>query len=418
VSGGTFNLATNSNANVILGGENLYAANNASGVITVSGSGAVIVGSGSGQLILGQNRTSNGSSTGATGTLNLDGGVFQTARDFTLGTSPTGTSSAFVNFNGGTLRAGKSSTTFLQGLTAATVKAGGATVDTNGFDITIGQGLVHDATLGAALDGGLTKVGAGILRLTGTNTYNGSTQVNAGTLIVNGALAGDVVVGSGATLGGYGVLGDTLSGAGTISVGNSPGIGTAASVDPSAGTDWVFEVTGTAPTWNAGASASVNDVLRLTDAAPFVSSLTSGNVVDVLFDLASGGPVTQGTYVGGFFVDQAAFDLSAALASGQFRYWVAGAYGSAGQQQAFNVGAGGAAVTYSLLSAYDPVLTASYSVTQRTADFASGSVSGSVTQFVIVPEPATLGTLATGIGMSLALWERRRRRAIRSRVVH
>jgi hypothetical protein len=149
-----------------------------------------------------------------------------------------------------------------------------------------------------------------------------------------------------------------------------------------------------------------------------VSSLTSGNVVDVLFDLASGGPVTQGTYVGGFFVDQAAFDLSAALASGQFRYWVAGAYGSAGQQQAFNVGAGGAAVTYSLLSAYDPVLTASYSVTQRTADFGAGSVSGSVTQFVIVPEPATLGTLATGIAMSLALWERRRRRAIRSRVRH
>jgi autotransporter-associated beta strand protein len=407
VSGGTFNLATNSNANVILGGENLYAANNASGVITVSGSGAVIVGSGSGQLILGQNRTSNGSSTGATGTLNLDGGVFQTARDFTLGTSPTGTSSAFVNFNGGTLRAGKSSTTFLQGLTAATVKAGGARVDTNGFDVTIGQALAHDATLGSAVDGGLRKVGAGTLKLTGINTYTGTTQVDAGTLVVNGVLAGDVVVGSGATLGGSGVLGDTLSGAGTISVGNSPGIGTAASVDPSAGTDWVFEITGTAPTWNAGSSASVNDVLRLTDTTPFLQSLGAGNFVDVLFSLGAT-PVQQGDYLGGFFVDTTSFDLSAALASGQFRYWVAGEYGTVGQRQSFNVGAGGSAVTYSLLAAYDSSLSANYTVTQRSVNFGSGDVTGSVTQFVIVPEPTTL--VIAAIGIAMAGWFRGKRR--------
>jgi fibronectin-binding autotransporter adhesin len=412
VSGGTFNLATNSNANVIVGGENLYAGNNASGVITVSGSGAVIVGGGSGQLILGQNRTSNGSSTGATGTLNLDGGIFQTARDITRGTSPTGTSSAFVNFNGGSLRAGKNSTTFLQGLTAATVTAGGAVVDTNGFDVTIGQVLEHDSALGAGLDGGLRKVGAGTLRLAGINTYNGTTQVDAGTLVVNGALASNVVVGSGAVLGGSGSLGNTLSGAGTISVGNSPGIATAAAVDPLAGTDWIFEITGTAPLWNSGTSASVNDVLRLTDATPFVNSLTAGSVVDVLFDLTSGGPVSQGTYLGGFFADQAEFNLSAALENGQFRYWVAGAYGLAGQQQAFNVGTGGAPVTYSQLSAYDPALSGSYSVTQRSVNFGAGSVSGSVTQFVIVPEPATSLAAVIGIALSIAGWAGRRRRAI------
>ena len=48
--------------------------------------------------------------------------------------------------------------------------------------------------------GSLTKDGAGILTLTGTNTYTGGTVLNAGTLTVNGAQAlglGNVVVNGG-----------------------------------------------------------------------------------------------------------------------------------------------------------------------------------------------------------------------------
>ena len=59
------------------------------------------------------------------------------------------------------------------------------------------------------------------------NTYSGATAVNAGTLMVNGAIgAGGVTVSSGGTLGGNGVIGgavDVQSG-GTVSAGGSIGI--------------------------------------------------------------------------------------------------------------------------------------------------------------------------------------------------
>ena len=64
--------------------------------------------------------------------------------------------------------------------------------------------------------GNLVKNGTGVLRLNGAgNTYAGTTDVNAGTLLVNGALTADtaaVTVHSGATLGGTGTIG-TAAGA-------------------------------------------------------------------------------------------------------------------------------------------------------------------------------------------------------------
>jgi fibronectin-binding autotransporter adhesin len=46
----------------------------------------------------------------------------------------------------------------------------------------------------------LIKSGAGALEVSGTNTYTGETDVNEGTLIVNGSLAGNVNVAAGAIL--------------------------------------------------------------------------------------------------------------------------------------------------------------------------------------------------------------------------
>jgi fibronectin-binding autotransporter adhesin len=109
----------------------------------------------------------------------LDGGVLTTGP--LVRQSGTGT----LNFDGGTLRAAANSATFLQGLTAATVRAGGATVDTSGRNITIAQPLIHDASA-AAIDGGLTKLGAGTLTLTGSNTYTGGTTINNGVLATTG----------------------------------------------------------------------------------------------------------------------------------------------------------------------------------------------------------------------------------------
>jgi hypothetical protein len=50
--------------------------------------------------------------------------------------------------------------------------------DTNGFDITIAQPLTHDPALGAAPDGGVTKLGAGTLTLEGTQEYSSLTSTD------------------------------------------------------------------------------------------------------------------------------------------------------------------------------------------------------------------------------------------------
>ena len=140
---------------------------------------------------------------GTTGILNLNGGTistFQINSNYLNGSNvlTTGGNSTF-NFNGGTLKAIATNAAFMSGLTAANVKSGGALIDSNGFNITIGQALL-DGTGG----GGLTKSGNGTLTLSGSNTYTGATAVNVGTLAVNGSLTSNVTVASGATLSGTG----------------------------------------------------------------------------------------------------------------------------------------------------------------------------------------------------------------------
>ena len=91
------------------------------------------------------------------------------------------------NFNGGILRASQNNTAFLPALSGLTanVQTGGAIVDDGGFAITIAAPLIHDPSLGATLDGGLTKLGAGTLTLSATETYNGPTTVSNGTLALS-----------------------------------------------------------------------------------------------------------------------------------------------------------------------------------------------------------------------------------------
>ncbi|MFT3789424.1 MAG: autotransporter-associated beta strand repeat-containing protein [Tepidisphaeraceae bacterium] len=162
------------NVPLSLGANNNAAAgtvNQAGGTVTFYSDAGTTVG-GTGVLYLGRAGTSTG-----TFTYNLSGGTLtvpQVSR--TAGTG-------VFNFNGGTLKASKANTAFFSGLSTANVKTGGAIIDTNGFNVTVAQPLVHDTTVGApATDGGLTKNGAGTMVMSGVATYKGVTVINGGTL--------------------------------------------------------------------------------------------------------------------------------------------------------------------------------------------------------------------------------------------
>jgi fibronectin-binding autotransporter adhesin len=141
---------------------------NGTGTFTVAGASTVTFDtatSGNGLII---------SSGTGTGTVNLNGGTLSVHRVEAV----TGGSSTF-NFNGGTLEARSDAGNFLQGLTAANILSGGAGIDSNGFNITIAQSLQ-----GA---GDLTKLGAGTLTLSGSNSFTGNISVEAGTLSITAA---------------------------------------------------------------------------------------------------------------------------------------------------------------------------------------------------------------------------------------
>lgn len=138
------------------------------------------------------------------------------------------------NFNGGILKASQSNAAFMQDIGSTTtpghayVKAGGALVDTNGFDIAIGQPLETGVTEGT--DGGLTKIGNGMLTLPvdAVSTYTGATIVSAGTLLVDGSLANTSSVAvSGGTLGGSGSIDGavTVDALSTLAPGADGGVG-------------------------------------------------------------------------------------------------------------------------------------------------------------------------------------------------
>jgi len=174
-------------------------------------------------------------------------------------------------------------------------------IDLNGGMRTVQ--VVRTATLlGALSNGGLSKTGSGTLVLAGNSTYSGDTTVNAGTMVVNGQVAGGgtFVLAGGTTLGGTGVIARTLSGAGRVAPGSSPGVLTAGQVDPTLGMDFSFEFT----SLNLASYSSFNDVLRLTNAAPFTANLTSANMVDLYIQTALVDGVTN-VFRGGFYADQA-----------------------------------------------------------------------------------------------------------------
>jgi autotransporter-associated beta strand protein len=186
---GTFNMS---------GGTLTSASVNATAFSTIGAGGGTGTVNLSGGTYNDMNKTVLGENAGGTGNFNLSGsGVLHTKQ------VEVGAGAGNLTFNGGTLRARAASTDFIDSATVTTINAGGGTVDTNGFAVTIADGI--------AGSGDLTKIGAGALTMSGSNTYTGDTIVSAGTLFVTGALAGEVSVANGATIGGNGTVSGNLT---------------------------------------------------------------------------------------------------------------------------------------------------------------------------------------------------------------
>ena len=164
-------------ANIEVGG-----VNDATATLTIQSGGSVTTGATSGTNPSARSLSYQLGGTNRTAVVNLNGGTL-TTNGITVAAPGTGSTGTF-NFNGGTLKSMTANASFMSGLTAANVKAGGAILDT-AVGITIAQPLLHDASLSTA-DGGLTKNGAGTLTLSGANTYTGDTVVSAGALDLTG----------------------------------------------------------------------------------------------------------------------------------------------------------------------------------------------------------------------------------------
>jgi autotransporter-associated beta strand protein len=219
ITNGTFSTVGAPSADIIGNGAG------AIGILTVNGGTFLGTNAGTGLGIgLGPASTLNVSSglarfanlnmNATTATVNLTGGTLE-FNNITRTVGSTGN----LNLNGGTLKARQDNPAFVTGLSVVNVNSGGAIIDSNGFNITIGN-VLKDGGGG----GGLTKNSAGTLTLTSVPTYTGATTVNAGTLAYD--LATDYSYAN--TIGGAGSI--AKSGAGVMTLTASSGYSGATSV--------------------------------------------------------------------------------------------------------------------------------------------------------------------------------------------
>ncbi len=180
----------------------------------VSGSGALTK-TGLGELILTKSNTFTGATTVSLGSFTLTGSLASTAVTISSAASLSATGSLSNNTaltaDGAVQLTGGSRTI------ASLTGAGSGSLVLDATSLAVGSGNFAGIFSGA---GSLSKTTAGVLAVSGANTYTGSTLVSAGILQIDGnhsAATGTVTVASGATLAGSG----TIGGATTIQSGGT-----------------------------------------------------------------------------------------------------------------------------------------------------------------------------------------------------
>jgi autotransporter-associated beta strand protein len=398
---GNTNASTDKTFTAATGGTAGIEASNAATTLTLSGviggAGNVQKG-GAGTLLLAGNNTFTGALNVHDGTLEI-ASINNNSANGTLGNSTNPVSLG----KSGTANV---STLLYTGGTASTTKGFSMASDATAGVINVansGTTLTVSGPITGSSGSGLTKTGIGRLSLSGSSSYNGATTVSAGDLNLSGGSITNsaVTVASGASLSGYGSVG-TIGGAGAINPGNSPGILTTPQVNPSGGTDFNFEMTGTAPTYNNAAN-SVNDLIQITGGTPFSQALAAGNGVFIYFSgaaLFTGSTAVQ--YQGGFFTDQSA-SFASSISGATYNYYFANTNGP---------------TTYNGVSYYNKaqyeslVLGTNMLITvttvAQTANFGSGNVSGQVMQVQVIPEPSTYALLGlSAVAFGAYRWRRR-----------
>jgi autotransporter-associated beta strand protein len=186
VAGNNYLMVADSNANgtvdirggyLDIVGLSLSSRSNANNFAVVNIDGGTI---NTGIVTFGTASSTYGNSSAGSGTLTMNGGVLNIGAGGIINGGG-GTFKYAANLNGGTVGATAAWSSDLQMTLGTTATTSGITFDTTGGNITL-SGVLDG-------DGSLTKAGTGTLLLSGANTYEGDTIVDAGTLELGNAAA-------------------------------------------------------------------------------------------------------------------------------------------------------------------------------------------------------------------------------------
>jgi autotransporter-associated beta strand protein len=211
--------------------------------------------------------------------------------------------------NGATIRASLTGAgnlnNFIAGFTNAVIQAGGVVIETE-------AGRIANVTQALQGSGGLTKTGAGILRLDGVNSYTGATIVNGGALGGTGVIAGAV----------------TVNAAGTLAPGNAD-IGT----------------------------LTINNTLNLQGGALLKvnSSTLTSDQVSSLTDVAYGGGLVVTNLSGTPFVGGEVFQIFAASGSKSGNFSSVTILPETGATGSFNPATGELTISVTVAPVFDPI---------------------------------------------------------------